>query len=166
LQVESQAVPHKNALRVVATGAVALDSHAGVAAATLDEDRALAIAVAKLGESAELITSDDFYAVFAAGDARERSFAVIDRFGSIAASGEGQILSGLPNEIAAQVEESMPRYVRHFGPVGVAPALRVLRGSKLIDLSLVSSPDKALAAVLDEVASAHDEPMVVFISRS
>jgi hypothetical protein len=165
LQVESEAVPHKNALRVVATGAVALDSHAG-ASATLDEHRARTVATSKLGDDVELITSDDFYAVYAAGAGRERSFVIVDRFGSIAATGEGQILSGPPNEMAALVEESMPRHVRHYGPVGVAPALRVLRGSKLIDLSLVSSPDKALAAVLDECASARDESLVIFISRS
>lgn len=166
LQVESEAVPHKNSLRVVATGAVALDSHAGAAPSSFDPERAMAVAVSKLGESAELITNDDFYAVFAAGTGSRRPFAVVDRFGSIAASGEGQILAGPPNEIAAQVEESMPRYVRHYGPVGVAPALRVLRGSKLVDLSLVSSPDKALEAVLDECASARGEPIVIFISRS
>lgn len=166
LQVESESVPHKNALRVVATGAVALDSHAGVASGAMDLSRAEAVAAAKLGPGASLLTNDDFYAVFATGSGRRRAFAVIDRFGTIATSGEGQVLAGPPNEIAAQVEESMPRYVRHYGPVGVAPALRVLRGSKLVDLSLVSSPDKALAAVLDECASAHDGSIVVFITRS
>ena len=166
LQVESEAVPHKNALRVVATGAVALDSHAGVPEGSLDTARAKDVAVTKMGTGAELVTHDDFYAVFATRAAKKRSFAVIDRFGTIAASGEGQVLFGPPNEIAAQVEESLPGYVRHYGPVGVAPALRVLRGSRLIDLSLVSSPDKALAAVLDECASARDESIVVFITRS
>ena len=165
LQVESEAVPHKNALRVVATGAVALDSHAGVPQGTLDAESARRVAVAKLGPAAELVTGDDFYAVFATTAGRQRAFAVVDRFGTIAASGEGQVLVGRPNEIAAQVEESLPRYVRHYGPVGVAPALRVLRGSRLIDLSLVSSPDKALAAVLDECASARDGSIVVFITR-
>jgi Hydantoinase/oxoprolinase len=166
LQVESEAVPHKNALRVVATGAVALDSHAGVPQATLDTVRAGDVARAKLGAGAELITHDDFYAVFATPAAKNRSFAVVDRFGTVAASGEGQVLVGPPNEIAAQIQESLPRYTRHYGPVGVAPALRVLRGSKLIDLSLVSSPDKALAAVLNECASCSDDSMTVFITRA
>jgi len=166
LQVESEAVPHKNALRVVATGAVALDSRAGAGVLALDEGRARAVAIAKLGGDAELVAQDDFYAVFTAGAGTTRLFAVVDRFGTIGASGDGQVLVGPPHEIAAQVEESMPRYVRHYGPVGVAPAIRVLRGSKLVDLSLVSSPDMALAAVLDECAATRDESIVVFISRS
>src|SRR3712207_8344304 len=59
LQVESEAVREKNALRVVATGTVALDSHAGVPSATLDLERARSAATAKLDRPVDLVTRSE-----------------------------------------------------------------------------------------------------------
>ena len=166
LQVESQAVPEKNALRVVATGSVALDSHASVAMGNLDVSRAQEVAVAQLGEDVELLSQNDFYAVFVSGEGSDRAYVVVDRFDSVAAAGRGQVLVGPPHEVAARLQEAMPRLVRHYGPVGVAPAVRVLRGSRFVDLSVVTSPDKVMAAAIDEVSVAREESVVAFLSRS
>jgi hypothetical protein len=44
--------------------------------------------------------------------------------------------------------------------------MRLVRGSNLIDLTLISKPDEAREAALAECSVAGDEEMVVLLSRS
>jgi hypothetical protein len=55
---------------------------------------------------------------------------------------------------------------RRFGPVAVAPAVRVVRGPRLIDLSLLSSLPRALDAARAECVAAGEEPVVALLSRT
>jgi hypothetical protein len=76
------------------------------------------------------------------------------------------LLHGSGLEVRALLSRHIPALVRHFGPVTVAPAVRVLRGPRLIDLSPISSADAALEAAQSECTRADGEGVVAFISRS
>lgn len=162
IQVESEAVPERGALRVTAYGSAALESsdHTVTENARPEESARLA-----LGASARHAASNGYYSVFVDGTAGTRAFAVVDRQGAIVVEGRGTILTGTGAEVAAAVEQSVPALVRHFGPVTVAPALRIVRGARVIDLTLISSPEAALQAALAECALAHDETVVALLSR-
>jgi hypothetical protein len=99
------------------------------------------------------------------GDAR-RDFVVVDRKGAIAAEGRGRVIVGIGREVAAVLEESIPTLARHYGPIAVAPAVRLVRGPRLVDLTLISKPDAATEAVVAECSLAHDEKVVALVSRS
>lgn len=163
IQLESQAVPERGALRVIAYGSLALDT--GSARGSMGEGAVRDAARRCLGEECELVADMSFYRVFASRPGRDRHFAVIDRLGSVAAEMRGTLLTGTGAEVAGALEERIPALVRHYGPVAVAPALRLVRGARLIDLTLISNPDAAREAALAECALAHDEPVVALLSR-
>ena len=160
VRVESHTVPERSALRIVATGSVALDAGAGEPFAP--EETIRLAAQNELGADPDLITGSDYFWVFGAGD----RWAVVDRHGSIALSGSGRLLSGSGSQVAAGLSEAIPASVRHIGPVAVAPAVRILRGPRLVDLSLLSSADAALDAAVSECRMANGEGVVAFLSRS
>jgi N-methylhydantoinase A len=160
LQVETQAVPERRALRAVALGAAPLDDSSDGERAS--EEVLSTSATALLGEGTTLVARNGFYAVFASG----RRYAVLDHRGSVAAEGEGVVLSGPGDEVADALERTLPGLVRRFGPVGVAPAVRLVRGPRLVDLSLFSSPEGVLEAAAAECRLADGEPMVALVSRS
>jgi hypothetical protein len=118
-----------------------------------------------LGSSAREVTANGFYSVFVDAPTGERAFAVVDRHGAVVLEGRGTILTGTGAEVAAAVEQRVHSLVRHFGPIAVAPALRIVRGPRVVDLTLISAPDAALQAALAECALAHDEPVVALLSR-
>lgn len=163
LQVESSAVPERGALRVAAVGALALTSAA--ASRHLDDASLEKMAQAELQGPVESSGSSGHYAVFTSGEGSERQFAVIDRLGSVAASGRGTVVRGPGREVAASLEQRLPAFVRHYGPIAVAPALRILRDSRLVDLSLFSSPEAALEAARSECSLAGDGGVIVIVSR-
>lgn len=162
LQVESRSVPERGALRVAAFGSVALSSDATPLEACLDVERAAVVAKEELGDGATLAFDNDFYAVFTG---RDGAFAVVDRHGALALSGYGTVVTGNGAQVAAQLQERIPRMVRHYGPIAVAPGLRVLRGTKLVDLTLLASVDGSLQAALAECARGNGEAVVAFLSR-
>lgn len=162
IQVETQAVPERGALRVIALGSAALDAPG---AGPADESDLGRIASDVLGPSAQ-VAGSDFYSVYVTADEAHRRFAVLDRQGSIALEGEGVVLAGTGDEMAERLRERIPAMVRRFGPVGVAPAIRILRGARLVDLSLFSSPDRALDAAVAECLLADGDPLVALLSRS
>ncbi|HEU4488686.1 MAG TPA: hydantoinase/oxoprolinase family protein, partial [Actinomycetota bacterium] len=164
VQIESVAVPERGALRVTATGVVALQSSASVVWS--GEPDKSELADAKLGLGALLVFRSEFFSVYCDGSGDERNFAVFDRTGAITAAGRGTVLSGRGSEVAAAIDERVPALVRNYGPVAVAPAVRLVRGSNLIDLTLISKPDEAREAALAECSVAGDEEMVVLLSRS
>lgn len=55
--------------------------------------------------------------------------------------------------------------VRHLGPISVAPAVTVLKGSRLIDLSLFSDPTKVMDAATDQ-CSGVDGDIAAFLVRT
>jgi N-methylhydantoinase A len=163
IQVESEAVPERGALRVVAYGSLALEageSHKRVDAA--DEQR---IATQVLGQPPSFIGRTPYYSVYGAGESSSRRFVVIDRAGSVVVDAHGTALTGTGAEVAAALEERVPAQTRYFGPLKVAPAVRVIRGPRLIDLTLISRPDEALQAAVTECSLAHDDSVIALLSR-
>ncbi|HWL64693.1 MAG TPA: hydantoinase/oxoprolinase family protein [Actinomycetota bacterium] len=164
IQLESEAVPERGALRVVAYGSASLE--AGDGAIPLNGGRKDASARSALGEAAREVATNPFYSVYVDGTGGDRAFAVIDRVGAVVAEGSGTVLTGVGAEVAAAIEERVPALVRHFGPIAVAPALRIIRGARVIDLTLISDPDAAVEAALAECSLAHEEPVVALLSRA
>jgi N-methylhydantoinase A len=163
LQVESESEPERRVLRVIAHGALAIPG-AGVTA--LDRDQVRHRAVERLGEAAQLVASVGPHHVFVAGSEERRRFVVVDERGAIDAEGTGRVISGAGSAMADEVRRAVDVSSRHLGPIAVAPVLRVLRGARLLDLSLLSDPRQVLSAALDECAMAADDPVAVIVSRS
>ena len=163
IQLESEAVPERGALRVTAFGSAALETAHDL---TVDDDRRAEVATRVLGDGAREVSSSDYYGVYVVGSPRDGAFVVVDRLGAVVFEGKGAIVSGTGAEVAAAIDVDVPSLVRHYGPIAVAPAMRILRGARAIDLSLISSPEAALQAALAECALAHEENVVALISRS
>ena len=166
LQVESQAVPERGAVRVVALGSAALDTDAHTVDNRLCEEDLRVAAKEALKQEVEMVAGNFFYAVFTAGRGKRKSFAVVDRHGSLAASGEGIVIAGLGSDVAARLRDALPALVRHVGPVSVAPAVRMVRGPRLVDLTVFASPKKVLEGALAECELAEGEPVVALLSRT
>lgn len=164
IQVESAAVPERGALRVTAYGSAAMESSDLVHPAARKGSIEGTVRRA-LGPDAREVASNGFYSVYVDGASGERDFAVVDSHGAVVVDGRGTILTGTGAEVAAAVEQRVHSLVRHFGPIAVAPALRIVRGARVVDLTLISAPDAALQAALAECALAHDEPVVALLSR-
>lgn len=162
LSVETSSVPERGAMRAVAFGA------AGPGAPPGDPPVAVGdVASDVLGTGAVEAGGNGFYTVFVAADgSRSDRFAVVDRRGGIAVEGEGVVITGSGHEVASELQERIPQMVRRFGPVGVAPAIRLVRGPRVIDLSLFSAPDRALEAAVAECRLADGEPVLALVSRT
>ncbi len=163
IQVESEAVPERGALRVVAYGSLALE--AGARQEPTDAGGRQRIARMMLGEEPSLIGETSSYSVYANERSSRRRFIVVDRAGSVVADVRGTALTGTGLEVAAALEERVPAQTRYFGPLKVAPAVRVIRGSRLIDLTLISRPDEALQAAVTECSLADEGPVIALLSR-
>ncbi|MFN2488778.1 MAG: hydantoinase/oxoprolinase family protein [Actinomycetota bacterium] len=166
LAVESHALPERSALRVVASGSVALGSAPASGPAVADDASRRLAAEETLRDEVELVARTDFYSIFSAGGDKKRRYAVIDGKGSVAVSGEGAVVAGSGAEVARSIAEALPRMARHYGPLAVAPAVRLLRGARLVDLSLLSSPEKATEAVVAECAKANGDVVIALLSRA
>jgi hypothetical protein len=93
-------------------------------------------------------------------------FAVLDSRGSIATAGNGHVLTGSADEVSGALSERLPPLTRHVGPFSVAPGVRILRGARLVDLTVVSRPAEALEAALAECRQANGDPVVALISTT
>jgi hypothetical protein len=173
IQVESERIPERAAIRITATGSVALRSsqriEPGEARSDADVDLA-AVAEHTLGAPAEEAFSGSHYSLFAAfqkgrRDGGERQFVLLDNRGGVSATGRGRYVIGTGQEVARTLRETLPRLVRHLGPISVAPALRIVRGPRVVDLAALSNADEILAAALAECELAGDEPVVALIVR-
>jgi N-methylhydantoinase A len=163
IQVESSAMPERKALRIVAYGSSALDN--GRAPNAVLPDGALAdVAQSALGGEVRLAAAVDRYRIFVRAD-DERHCAVVDESGGIALAATAELVTGAGYEVASALESRVPGLVRHYGPIEVAPAVRIVRGARLVDLSLLSAPDRALEAAVGECAAGGDDLVVVLISR-
>lgn len=166
LQVETQAVPERGALRAVALGSVAVEAGAPEDGGWAGDLAVRAAAAGALGGEVEVVAGGPFFTVFATGRGDRRRFAVVDRRGTVAATGEGLILTGPGADLAGLLRERVPGLVRHLGPIAVAPAIRLIRGARLVDLTVFSQPDRALEAAVAECRLADGEPVVALLSRS
>jgi N-methylhydantoinase A/oxoprolinase/acetone carboxylase beta subunit len=164
LEVETEALPERGALRAVATGSVALAAPDASEASISPEDIKRAATIV-LGQGSEEVGATDAYTVFATGRGARRRFAVLDGRGSVALEGWGLIVAGTGDQVSVELRDRLPAMVRRFGPVGVAPAVRLLRGKRLVDLSLFSSPDEALRAAVAECELADGDPVVALVTR-
>lgn len=164
LEVETEALPERGALRAVATGSVALTAPS-TSERAISPEEIHQTAMAVLGAEGEEVGATDAYRVFAAGRGEARRFAVLDRRGSVALEGEGVIVAGTGAEVSVDLRDRVPAMVRRFGPVGVAPAVRLLRGKRLVDLSLFSSPDEVLQAAVAECEVADGDRVVALVTR-
>jgi N-methylhydantoinase A/oxoprolinase/acetone carboxylase beta subunit len=166
VRTESEAVPDRGAVRVIAHGSVALESGALPSDGEVGEEAVERAARDLMGEQAHVVARSAFYSVYAApnGGATER-FTVLDARGTVATAGEGLIVQGSAAEVSDALSERLPALTRHVGPFSVAPGVRILRGPRLVDLTVVSKPDEALAAALDECRMANGDPVVALITR-
>jgi N-methylhydantoinase A len=163
VQVESAAMPERSALRIVAYGSGALGN--GHAPDVALPDHVLGdVARAELEGEVRLVAAVDRYRVFVRAD-DHRCCAVIDESGGIAHTGTGELITGTGYEVASMLEARVPALVRRYGPIEVAPAIRIVRGARLIDLTLLSAPDRALEAAAGESAAGGDDLVVALISR-
>ncbi len=166
VRVESSAIPERRALRVVAVGSVALESRRH-ADPDLGGDGVRAVARTALGDDAsELLLDNGHYSVFVGGPPTRRRVAIVDGRGSLAHVSEAQVLSGSGQELESELEDVITAMARRFGPVTVAPAVRVVRGPRFIDLSLLSSLPRAVDAARAECVAAGEEPVVALLSRT
>lgn len=164
VRVESERVPERAAIRVVAIGSAA--NTAGVSApetpAHLEE-----VASRVLRSAVELRASDG-YSLFVAPGARKRDderFALIDASGGVAASGRGRVVLGTGQEVAAELRRVLPNAVRYHGPVTVAPHVKIVRGPRVTDLAALSRVDEILQVVDGEAQLALDSPMIALVVR-
>jgi hypothetical protein len=163
VQVESEAVPERGALRVVAYGSLALESGSNESPLDPDEERELAQRV--LGTAPLLIGRTPFYAVYGNQSTSQKRFIVVDKKGSVVVAASGTALIGTGVEVGAALAERVPALTRHFGPLKVGPAVRVIRGARLIDLTLISRPDEALEGALTECSLAGESSVIALLSR-
>jgi len=163
VQVESAAVPERGALRVAAYGSLALD--AGSHDRPIAPDDELEIVERTLGRGTSLIGRTPHYSVWGVDVGSGKRFVVIDRMGSIVVDTRGTALSGSGVEVGAALGERVPALTRQYGPLKVAPAVRVIRGARLVDLTLISRPDEALEAAATECALAGDSSVIALLSR-
>ncbi len=167
LQVETEAIPERGAVRAVAFGSVELGSE--------DEDAhrsqqrppgdLLAVARGVLGSQARPGPVTSSYSVFLVEERRRHRFAVLDRSGAVAVAGAGTVISGSGTEVAATLSERVSSLIRHYGPIAVAPAVRIVHGARLVDLTLFSSPDEAIEAARAECARAGAGEVVALLTR-
>jgi hypothetical protein len=73
---------------------------------------------------------------------------------------------GTGDDVARQLRATLPDLVRHLGPITVAPAVRIVRGPRVVDLGALSNVDEILFAAVAECDVARDEPIVALIVRS
>ena len=163
LQVETEAVPDRGALRAVAMGAVSLLAGSPTADAQAIDEVLWMAAKQTLGAQITMVARTSFYGVFTDDT---RAFAVIDRHGSVALTGRGLVLGGSGPEVASDLEERLPRLTRHLGPISVAPAVRLVRGARLVDLTMLSTLDRLLMAAVDECRLAGSERVVALIEEA
>lgn len=164
LQVESEAIPERGALRAVAFGSLSVGPAGGVGVRERRDDL-LSIARTLLGRDARGVASTSFYSVFASGDEPQRRFIVLDVRGAVALRGHGIVISGTGAEVAATLSERVGSEIRHYGPIAVAPAVRIVRGARVVDLTLFSSPDKTIAAAGAECSLAGAGPVLALLTR-
>ncbi len=165
LQVETEAVPERGAVRAVALGAVALKD--ATHEHDVSDETLRSFACETLGHNdIDHVASTASYTVFTSPSHGAKRFVLLDRRGTVVASGEGLVLTGTGTELASTLSDDLASLTRHLGPFTVAPAIRIVRERRVIDLSLVSSPSHAIEAAVRECSLGNGHPVVALVSRN
>ena len=163
LRVETEAIPERRTIRAVALGSIA----GGAVRESLDDDALLGVASRVLDASApDLLGATSDYVVFGDGPDAHRRFVLVDRRGTVAATGEGLVLAGAGERVAGELHEHLQMLTRQLGGFTIPPAVRIVRAHRVVDLSLVSSAAHAAEAAVLECSLANDEPVIALVSRS
>ncbi|HUR16280.1 MAG TPA: hydantoinase/oxoprolinase family protein, partial [Candidatus Limnocylindrales bacterium] len=167
IQVESERLADRAAIRVTATGTAA--GLAPLADGTSAAD-CEAAAEHALRRDVDCLAADKFALFVPVGAYRNEysdvDFALVDQRAGIAATGRGRVLVGLAADAHRQLDELLPTLVRHIGPLSVAPAVKLVRGGRLVDLTSLSKLDDILAAVANECVLASDAHVMAIVTRS
>jgi N-methylhydantoinase A/oxoprolinase/acetone carboxylase beta subunit len=140
LDVQVHQIPSKGAVRVVATGAVALASGLVPGRAPVGPDEAAAAATQAGFPPPEAVGSY-WLSRHAAGE----RVLLLDRFGDVVLDIKGEaaaVTSGGPDD-AARVGRLVAGQVRHMGPVTLSPTVWLVTGHRLTELSETEQADPA-----------------------
>src|SRR5581483_2597103 len=171
LDVQVQQMPSKGAVRVVATGAVALASGLVPGRAPVGPEEAAAAAAAAGFPTPERVgsywlarLSGAAHAPSAGGtppNPRGERVLLLDRFGDtvLDAQGEAAAVPAGGAEGAALVARLVGAHVRHMGPVRLAPTVWLVSGHRLTELSEAEQADPLRTLP-------PGEPAVVIVGRT
>jgi hypothetical protein len=132
LDVQVQQIPSKGAVRVVATGAVALASGLIPGRAPVGPDEA-ATAARERGFPAPVQVGSYWLSRHSDGE----RVLLLDRFGDVVLEAKGEALD-VPadrDEASPLVERLVTGQTRHMGPVTLAPTVWLVSGHRLTELS-------------------------------
>jgi N-methylhydantoinase A/oxoprolinase/acetone carboxylase beta subunit len=163
LQVETEAIPDRRIIRAVALGAIAAGG--GMRRKELDDAALRTVAESVLGEHPVALGATSEYSVFGVAAHGHQRFALIDKRGTVVTTGEGLVLSGEGELVADRLRDHLDDVAHRLGGFAIAPAVRVVRGHRVVDLSLVTPTHAAEAAVL-ECSLADGDPVVALVSRT
>jgi N-methylhydantoinase A/oxoprolinase/acetone carboxylase beta subunit len=160
LDVQVQQMPSKGAVRVVATGAVALASGLVPGRAPVGPEEAAAAAAERGFPPPEPVGSYWFSRHPDGGRA-----LLLDRFGDVVLDVKGEA-APLPSDAAggaAVVQGLVAGQVRHMGPVTIAPTVWLVTGHRLRELSEAEQADPArhLAAGADTDRGSGTAAMII-----
>lgn len=163
LQVETESSPQRRTIRAVALGAIAA---AGARRTKLDDGQLQTIADRVLDDQTVPLGATSEYSVFGTATNGHQRFALIDRGGSVVTTGEGIVLSGDGDLVAADLRARLAAFTRELGGFTIPPVVRIVRAHRVVDLSLMSSAARAAEAAVTECSLADGEPVVALVSVS
>ncbi|MGH9188593.1 MAG: hydantoinase/oxoprolinase family protein [Acidimicrobiales bacterium] len=158
LDVRVTHVSERGAIRVVATGALALHAGAVPGRPAIGADEALALVRAR--------GCDEVLAVGACwlGRSARRDkgrVVILDRFGDLVVDLRGEAVTGQAAgaDLGRAAADLVTRHVRHMGPVTVAPSVWVVHGAQVTELA-----DTEPAAVAGTVTAMADGEALVAVA--
>ena len=156
LDVQVQQMPSKGAVRVVATGAVALASGLVPGRAPIGPEEAAAVAI-----QAGFPTPGPIGSYWLSRHPGGERVLLLDRFGDtvLDAKGEAAPVPADRSEGAALVGRLAKAHVRHMGPVRLAPTVWLVSGHRLTELSEAEQADPLRSLP-------PGEPAVVIVGRA
>jgi hypothetical protein len=140
LDVQVQQIPSKGAVRVVATGAVALASGLVPGRAPVGPEEAAASAAERRFPAPEQVGSY-WLSRHPDGD----RVLLLDRFGDVVLDAKGEV-AAIPADrslASAVVQRLVAGQTRHMGPVTLAPTVWLITGHRLTELSESEQSDLA-----------------------
>ncbi|MBW8825278.1 MAG: methylhydantoinase [Acidobacteria bacterium] len=152
LDVAISQISERGAVRVVATGALALGSGVAPGRPPIDEQQAAGIT--ELGGVGGGVRRVGSY--WLAAEASASRVMAVDRFGDVVLDVRGDVVAMDNGDRASQLELAVTRRVRHLGPVTLSPVAWMLDGNRLTELGEVTGDDLAR-----QVAGASPEAVVV-----